>query len=107
MDVINNQAQPIVIEKPVPVPQVIEKPVSVLPDRPLTQGEIEYLMYKEKATNRANLISGIATLGVVGVIVGGLFWMFKKSIDVCAPVAQPVNPAPISPNPTPNPTPTV
>ena len=85
MDVINYtaQTQPIVNT----VERVVTKTeqVPVLPNRPLTQAEIDMLTWQSKAVHReriigtvAGTVTSVATLGLVGFIV---YKLYKAALE--------------------------
>lgn len=77
MEVMNNYApaQPLVIEKPVPITNTVVKEVPVLPNRPLSPDELNYLMTVEKNKHRRAVIGSLSgTIVGVGMLVGiGVF----------------------------------
>ena len=80
MEVMNNYApaQPLVIEKPVPITNTVIKEVPVLPNRPLTPDELNYLMTIEKNKHRRAVIGSISgTVVGVGMVAGIGVLMYK------------------------------
>ena len=80
MEVMNNYApaQPLVIEKPVPITNTVIKEVPVLPNRPLTPDELNYLMTVEKNKHRRAVIGSISgTVVGVGMVAGIGVLMYK------------------------------
>ena len=88
MDVINytipTPAAPVVNT----VERVVTKTerVPVLPDRPLTQGELDMLMWQSRAAHRERVLGTVAgTVGGLGTIalIGYLFYkMYKLGEDM-------------------------
>lgn len=97
MDVINYtaQTQPIVNT----VERVVTKTeqVPVLPNRPLTQAEVDMLMWQSKAAHREHIIgyvagtvTSVATLSIVGFIV---YKLYKACIESTENDAEPTTDA--------------
>ena len=90
MEIMNTDAQNVkvvekVVEKVVPVKQTDTvtkvETYPILPDRPLTQGELNWLMYQAKANHRevvlGHVMSGVRTVAGLGCLLGFGFGIYK------------------------------